>query len=225
MLRPLAFMLVLLPAVALADVTGPAAVIEGDVLEVRGQRIRLLGIDAPEPNQLCFDHGEPWRCGDEAATALRREIGGREVTCEERRRDQRARIVARCTADGVDLAEWMVLRGWAVAHYLYNYEYSRAEHDAKSARRGIWASEFDMPWEWRRKMRSRSDNGGADHELSQRNAADCRIKGNVNAKGDRFYHLPGGQLYDVVKVSPAKGERWFCNEAEARAAGWRKAER
>ncbi|WP_456299102.1 sunset domain-containing protein [Marivita geojedonensis] len=24
-------------------------------------------------------------------------------------------------------------------------------------------------------------------------------------------------------MSPTKGERWFCSEAEARAAGWRKA--
>ncbi len=73
--------------------------------------------------------------------------------------------------------------------------------------------------------RAQSDEGDAYHALPQRSAADCRIKGNVNAKGDRIYHLPDGQLYDLVKVSPEKGERWFCNEAEARAAGWRKAAR
>ena len=45
MLR-LAFLLALLPAVALADVTGPARVIDGDTIEIAGERIRLHGIDA-----------------------------------------------------------------------------------------------------------------------------------------------------------------------------------
>ena len=47
----------------------------------------------------------------------------------------------------------LVSQGWAVAYYLYSYEYSRAEQRAKSARRGIWASEFETPWEWRRANR------------------------------------------------------------------------
>ncbi len=51
----------------------------------------------------------------------------------------------------------------------------------------------------------------------------CAIKGNINAKGKRIYHLPGGKWYDRTRIDPAKGERWFCSEAEARAAGWRKA--
>jgi len=117
--------------------------------------------------------------------------------------------------DGEDLGEWMVLRGWAVAYVYYSYEYTRAEAIAKSRKRGIWASEFDMPWDWRQAQRN-TDIG---------NAADCRIKGNINAKGERIYHTPGGQQYDLVKVDLEKGERWFCTEAEAVAAGWRKSKR
>ncbi len=47
MLR-LALLLTLLPTLALADVTGPARVIDGDTIEVASERIRLHGINAPE---------------------------------------------------------------------------------------------------------------------------------------------------------------------------------
>ncbi len=44
-------LIALLPAVALADMTGQASVIDGDTIEVHGTRIRLHGIDAPESGQ------------------------------------------------------------------------------------------------------------------------------------------------------------------------------
>ena len=48
-------------------------------------------------------------------------------------------------------------------------------------------------------------------------------KGNINRKGERIYHTPGQQAYSVTRINPTAGERWFCSEAEASAAGWRKA--
>jgi hypothetical protein len=51
----------------------------------------------------------------------------------------------------------------------------------------------------------------------------CRIKGNISVDtGERIYHVPGQRYYTETIISPLKGERWFCSEAEARAAGWRK---
>lgn len=52
-------------------------------------------------------------------------------------------------------------------------------------------------------------------------AGRCQIKGNISSRGERIYHVPGGAYYGRTKISPAKGERFFCSEAEAEAAGWR----
>jgi hypothetical protein len=52
-------------------------------------------------------------------------------------------------------------------------------------------------------------------------AADaCTIKGNISANG-RIYHTPASPNYTATRIDPSRGERWFCSEAEARAAGWR----
>jgi hypothetical protein len=48
----------------------------------------------------------------------------------------------------------------------------------------------------------------------------CRIKGNISQSG-RIYHVPGSPSYDQTRIDESKGERWFCSEAQARAAGWR----
>lgn len=42
------------------------------------------------------------------------------------------------------------------------------------------------------------------------------IKGNINSKGEKIYHVPGGQLYDETEP-----EKWFFTEEEAIAAGYK----
>jgi hypothetical protein len=54
---------------------------------------------------------------------------------------------------------------------------------------------------------------------------ECVIKGNVNRKGERIFHLPGQLNYAQINMVKGLGERWFCTEAEAEAAGWRKSSR
>ncbi len=52
-------------------------------------------------------------------------------------------------------------------------------------------------------------------------APGCVIKGNISiGSGRHIYHLPGHRYYEETVISPQYGERWFCSEAEAQAAGW-----
>ena len=64
------------------DLKGKPRVIDGDTIEIAGERIRLHGIDAPEAKQTCADKdGKPWACGQEATFALANLIGTHWIAC------------------------------------------------------------------------------------------------------------------------------------------------
>ena len=109
-------------------ITGRAAVIDGDTLEIHGERIRLFGIDAPESGQTCLDaRGQRYRCGQKAALVLDARIGEGVVTCERKGMDPYGRTVALCRVYGEDLGAWMVGLGWALAYRAYSTPYVAAE--------------------------------------------------------------------------------------------------
>ena len=132
-----------------------ASVIDGDTVEIHGQRIRLYGIDAPEASaEPCDLDGKPWRCGQVSANALAEYIARRPVTCEPRDRDRYGRLVAACSVAGASISAWMVSEGWAVAYRRYSHDFVADEAAARAAKRGIWHSSFIMPWEWRAQRRA-----------------------------------------------------------------------
>lgn len=138
-------------------VAGRVSVIDGDTLDLHGQRIRLFGVDAPESAQSCQDaNGRSWRCGSAAANRLDEFIGARTVSCRERDTDRYGRTIAQCDVAGTDLGQWMVRNGWALAYTHYSKLYVLDEAAAIHSRAGIHAGSFTPPWEYRNQKRNRS---------------------------------------------------------------------
>ena len=205
---------------------GNVRIIDGDTIDIAGSRIRLHGIDAPESRQVCRIGSRHWDCGREATAALRGLIAGRPVSCTTRDRDRYGRDIAVCTISGADINAWMVANGWALAYRRYSRDYVLHERWAREGRLGIWRGEFVKPWDWRKGKRLDGETGSASEPavVGNRNGK-CPIKGNINSKGTRIYHVPGGDYYAATRINTRNGERWFCTEAEARAAGWRRSRR
>jgi endonuclease YncB( thermonuclease family) len=199
---------------------------DGDSLMVGQREVRLFGIDAPEWAQTCKRGGQDWACGQDAAEELSKLVAGREVSCVAIGTDKHGRTVAQCTANGVDVNRAMVATGYAVAYRHYSTAYVSAEQGAKVNRRGIWASNFEMPSQYRHgefirpvpSKPSRADpvRMTVSRSLPQTSGG-CVIKGNRGSHG-WIYHLPGMRYYEQTRA-----EQIFCSEAEAQAAGYRRA--
>jgi len=135
---------------ATTGLTGPARVIDGDTLEINGERVRLHGVDAFERNQTCGAGASTWYCGLAGTDALTRRLDGRTVSCEPLDTDRYGRTVARCRTGGEDIGAWMVERGMALAYREYSLDYVEAEDRARAARLGVWRNTaFTAPQDWR----------------------------------------------------------------------------
>lgn len=138
-----------------------------DTLEVRGQRIRLWGVDAPDGRQLCAKAGETYRCGQKAADRVSAIMGEASFTCvPQGRPDRYRRVVARCStrlfvtrltttgtdgaATDIDLASRMVREGRAIDAPQYSQGVQAIDQwQAEQDWAGVWAGEFQKPWDWR----------------------------------------------------------------------------
>jgi len=225
------------------EIAGRASVIDGDTIEIAGTRIRLNGIDAPESAQICRDAGgRRYRCGALSAAFLDDFLSrSRPARCRQVDTDRYGRVVALCRrADGADVQSAMVTAGWALDWPRYSKKaYAGLQEEARRNGAGVWRGDFDLPWEWRASRKggaspssspvpsrvpARAPAAPAQTVGSGRASGEvCLIKGNINARGKRLYHLPGDRYYDRTVIDTGKGERWFCSEEEAREAGWRHA--
>ncbi|MDT8328358.1 MAG: thermonuclease family protein [Roseovarius sp.] len=202
------------------DISGKISVIDGDTFDVGRTRVRLHGIDTPELGQICTTpDGVAWDCGTWVANLVRARVEGRQARCREVAQDQYGRSVARCDVDGQDLGRALVQEGLALAYRKYSMAYDLDEKGAAIAQRGLHGHVMTRPADHRRNLRA--------ERAVQNPAPDptCAIKGNISGKGQRIYHMPGQRDYERTSIRPEKGERWFCSEIAARAAGWQRAKR
>ncbi len=132
---------------------GAVRVIDGDTLQIGETRVRLFGIDAPELGQVCIAVEVEQDCGAQSKNYLKQLILGREINCELISKDRWGRDISRCAVGDLDIGYQMVEQGWAIAYREYADEYVPAENLARSTKRGIWATRFQEPSEWRRTKR------------------------------------------------------------------------
>ena len=141
-------------------------IVDGDTVHIGPNKIRLIGIDAPERKQNCRTNtGAPWPCGIIARDMLAGMVEARAgLTCVINGKDRYNRLLGTCYAgvsdgesgreagEGFDLQQALVRAGLAVAEY--DDAYRNDELDARSRGRGIWAGCFTRPKDWRRKQRN-----------------------------------------------------------------------
>lgn len=201
------------PVAAETPAPGPAAVIDGDSIELDGRRVDFWGVDAPELGQLCGRGSARYRCGLEAAATLNVLVSQGPVACRPTPLDT-ADGGEICAAGLTDLAEAILRRGYAVTRPGALALYRRAEEDARRGRLGIWRGDFVPPAAWRAGTRLAGDPGAP--------VAACGIKGLIGDGGARIYLVPSDPGYAAAAVDGARGERVFCSDDAAEAAGWRR---
>mgnify|MGYP006426273897 CR=1 FL=1 len=140
---------------AVKELSGYARVIDGDTLELNGQRIRLHGIDAPEARQFCLFEGSDYPCGTMATAWVVRMTLRKNLRCKGSQTDRYGRLIAICFLDEEDLNGKIVRAGWALAYTRYSRDYVEAQKAAARSQSGIWAGEFMEPWGWRKHRRTK----------------------------------------------------------------------
>ncbi len=193
---------------------------DGDTIKVvvkgRTERVRLIGIDTPELGR----DGAPDQChAREASRQMSKLVKGERVRLERDRtqanRDAYGRLLRYVyTATGNrDVGKTLVKKGHGREYtfkgrsYKHRSAHRKAQRSAQKAGRGLWGA---------------CTTPAAAPSPAP---AGCVIKGNIADDGEKIYHVPGQEHYDETVISPDKGERMFCTEDEAVAAGWRKAVR
>ena len=209
LLVALAFPTLAFPTLAFA---GSVRVVDGDTIEIGETVYRLHGIDAPEAGQKCAKaSGGRWPCGKAAIEAIEALTLGRDVVCDNRGIDDYDRVIAVCRVGKEDINAQMVKGGHAWAFTKYSNDYLSLEIEARAAEIGVFVADTQTPWDYRAERWE---------VVAQIAPKGCPIKGNISESGN-IYHMPWSPWYDKTKITEAKGERWFCNEREALAAGWR----
>ncbi len=177
---------------------GVARVIDGDTFDTEaGIRVRLWGIDAPEYPEGCLSEA--------AKKRLEELIQNQKLTIIDKGKDVFGRNLAIIHVGDLSINEALLTEGMAVYDGKENaddvnlQEMEKAVKEAELAKRGVWSSRCYQP------------------------NPKCVIKGNYRQSDNtKIYHLPSCYNYNKVTVNPVGSDKWFCGEAEAIKAGFKK---
>tara|TARA_B100000965_G_scaffold138253_1_gene115111 strand:+ start:19 stop:495 length:477 start_codon:yes stop_codon:yes gene_type:complete len=135
-------------------INGKPRIIDGDTIHIKSNKIRLHGIDAPETKQTCKINDEVWFCGKQSTKELKNLINKQEVKCITNDVDIYNRFVAICYVNEININQWMVKSGWAIAYRYYSTDYIIEEKYARDNELGIWKSEFLKPYAYRKQNKN-----------------------------------------------------------------------
>lgn len=193
-------------------------VIDGDTIEIEGgEMVRYIGIDTPET----VDPRKPVQCfGVEASHKNKELVDGKMARLEKdiTERDKYNRLLRYVWVGDIFVNLELVKQGFAFSYTYppdvkYQDLFVKAQEEAREARQGLWNScPAQTPAQAETPALQENYSGGS-----------CLIKGNISSSGEKIYHLPGCGSYEKTRIDEARGEKWFCSESSALAAGWRKA--
>ncbi|MBL6758675.1 MAG: thermonuclease family protein [Pelagibacteraceae bacterium] len=142
------FLLLLFPTALTAQ---DLKVVDGDTIHIGKTKYRFHGIDAPEMSQVCMKDNKNIKCGVVAKDKLLEKIGSQKVTCKQEAIDRYKRIVAECFVNNESLSGYLVKNGYAFAYRKYSKKFIEDEEYAKKNKLGLWAMNFQYPWDYRKK--------------------------------------------------------------------------
>jgi micrococcal nuclease len=210
-------------------------VIDGDTIRIQtGQTVRLIGIDTPEITRIeCF--------GKEASLKLSDLILDKQVRLEKdvSETDRYGRILRYVWLGDELINETLVKQGFARSYRYppdtkYQERFDIAQTFAQLNRLGLWQSCMVSPTPLSNSQPNPtqvlfvndSNPSNTTESIGNNSSAisnsDCQIKGNISSTG-KIFHMPGCGSYEKTVIDESAGERYFCTEAEAVSAGWRKA--
>lgn len=201
-------------------------VVDGDTIDVafengNQERVRLILVDTPETKHPRLGE-QPF--GKEATIFTEEWLEGKEVLLEYdvSERDRYGRVLAYIWVDGINFNRLLIEEGLArVAIFppdiKYVDEFEQVQAEAREEKKGIWSIE---DYVHDKGFQSDLRTSPPMHHEQHHRDRECNIKGNINSKKEKIYHLPDGQYYD--RVIP---EMWFCSPEEAKKAGFRPSKR
>ncbi|HZG73825.1 MAG TPA: thermonuclease family protein [Chondromyces sp.] len=196
-------------------------VVDGDTFDIqlengKKERVRMTLVDTPETKHPRLGV-QPF--GPEASSFTKNKLTGKDVSLEldVQERDQYGRILAYVWIGDELYNRTLIEKGLArVAVFPPNTRYvddfQEVQNQAQKKKAGIWSIEDYVT--------DRGYNGQVKEETPSKKEDGCTIKGNISSSGEKIYHVPGGQFYEVTKP-----EEIFCSKEEAEAAGYRVSQR